>query len=76
MENLSILFGIVFWPTVLVLWILLCRWRKLGKRVRVAGIVVLVGLPLLCALSLARWIFLSEPLSGAAEFFQKLEHGR
>lgn len=66
METLSILLGMVFWPTVLVLWVVVGRRLGFRRRVYRTGVVVLVVLPTLCALSLGHYMFLDEPLLSAA----------
>ncbi len=66
METFGILFGVVFWPTALVAWIIICRKRNVRRRVRYVVFGILIGLPLFCAYSLGRWMLVDEPLAIAA----------
>ncbi len=62
MENFSILIGVVFWPVVIVCWLRNIRQRKLKRPIAYLGTILLIGMPLLGAVSLGKYMFLDEPL--------------
>ena len=62
MEVLSILLGVIFWPTAILLWFRYIRNRKPVRRIRVIGTLLVVGTPILAAISLGKYMFLDEPL--------------
>lgn len=66
MEVLSILFGLIFWPTAIIGWIVFCRLSGIQKSTRNAVLCILVFLPLLAAYTMGRYMFLDEPLCFAA----------
>jgi hypothetical protein len=62
MEFFGIILGVLFWPPVIAIWILLCRFCVLPRGIKRGGLVVLVGLPCFAAFSVAKYLFLDEPM--------------
>lgn len=62
MEVLSLLFGIIFWPAAVIAWLVYCRQCRVKARTCVTVLAVLIGLPGLAAASMAKYMFLDEPL--------------
>lgn len=66
MENFSIVFGIIFWPTVICWWVIQCRRGRFSRLGIAISFPFVFGLPLLATLSMAHWVFVSEALYPAA----------
>jgi ankyrin repeat protein len=66
MEILAILFGIIFWAAAIVVWFFYLRKRKPTKMICYVGTLLVVGTPLLGAVSMGKYMFLDEPLVFAA----------
>lgn len=66
MEVLSMLFGLIFWPIVLILFWNHTKRRRWSQSVRIASFLMLLAVPALGALSMTHWMFLDEPLIPAA----------
>jgi ankyrin repeat protein len=67
METFGILFGMIFWPTAIIAWVHFCRARKVTKARRIIGTSLVVGLPLLAAVSMGKYLLLDEPLFFAVQ---------
>ncbi len=67
MELFGFLIGIVVFPAMIVGWIVCCVVIRPPWVVRVIGCVVVLGLPTLAALGVAKWVLLDDPLVTAAQ---------
>lgn len=66
MELFGIALGLVFWPTIVIVWLVATRGGRVSRRVRALGFAVFAALPLLGALGLGHYLFVNEPLVKAA----------
>lgn len=66
MELFGMFFGMIFWVAAIVWWIAQCRKGKVSGQAVTVGSTFVFGLPFLMMLSMAHWMFVSEPLYSAA----------
>lgn len=66
MDLIVMFVGVVFWLTILLLWLVVVRRLRFSRRVCWVGVVILAVLPAFCALSLAHYVLLDESLLCAA----------
>lgn len=63
---MELLFGMIFWPAVIIWWVVQCRQGKLSKQVMLYGSLLVFGLFFLVTVSMARRLIVDEPLFQAA----------